>query len=160
MSPESLSKAELLAQIREERQQLDALLAGLGPEQFLEPGACGEWSIKDILAHISAWEQRMIRWTEMHRKGQLPDVPLPWDVDRMNAETYARLKDKPLRAVQKEFHQSYRAALDLVNRLSEAELKTVYEKTWPMGPLWSGVAENTAWHYREHREGLQEWLQK
>ncbi|MGD0612560.1 MAG: ClbS/DfsB family four-helix bundle protein [Anaerolineales bacterium] len=156
----SMTKPELLSQIGKERWRLDMLLAALNPEQLLQPGACGDWTIKDIMAHISAWEQWMIRWTEMHLAGQLPDVPLPWDVDRMNAETYTRLKDKPLRSVQREFHRSYQAALNLVGRLSEEQLHSVYDETWPMGPLWTGVAANTSWHYREHREGLEKWLQK
>ena len=128
-------KPKLLVHIRAERDFLEETLSRLTPEQMLAPGVDGEWSVKDILAHIVAWEQRMIRWIGSHLRGEPPDVPLPWDVERMNAETYAQVKDKPLAGVLEEFHQSYRAALLLAESLSEGQLQTEYTDTWPMGPL-------------------------
>jgi len=155
-----ITKPELLAEIRAERKLLEDTRARLGEGQMLAPGVDGEWSVKDILAHIVAWEQRMIRWIGSHLRGEPPDVPLPWDVERMNAETYAQVKDKPLAEVLEEFHQSYQAALLLAESLSEGQLQTEYTDTWPMGPLWLGVAANTCWHYKEHREDIEAWLNK
>lgn len=127
---------------------------------MLQSGAAGKWTVKDVLAHISAWEGWMVRWTDMHLRGEAPDVPLPWDVERMNAGTFALLKDKPLAEVLEEFHQSYQAALALAESLSEDQLQSTYTDTWPMGPLWTGVAVNTHWHYREHRESIEAWLRQ
>ncbi|MDP2975437.1 MAG: ClbS/DfsB family four-helix bundle protein, partial [Anaerolineales bacterium] len=146
--------------IRVERKTLEETIARLSESQMRVPGASGEWTVKDVLAHISAWEGWMVRWTDMHLRGEAPDVPLPWDVERMNAGTYARHKDKPLPAVMEEFHVSYRDALALVHSLSEEQLQTENTDTWPMGPLWTGVAANTHWHYKEHRESIEAWLQQ
>ena len=157
---ENITKPELLDQIRAERQQLKEVLAALTADQMLQPGASGEWTVKDVLAHISAWERRMLSWIGSHLRGASPDVPLPWDVERMNAETYAHFKDKPLAEVLEEFHQSYRDALALTESLNEEQLKTIYTNTWPMAPLWLGVAANTNWHYKEHRESIEAWLKQ
>ena len=157
---EHITKSELLDQIRTERKQLEKVLAILTPDQMLQPGASGEWTIKDVLAHISAWERRMILWIGSHLRNETPDVPLPWDVERMNAETYAQVKDKPLAEVLEEFHKSYRDALALAESLSEMQLQTAYADTWPMGSLWLGVAANTNWHYKEHRESIEAWLKQ
>jgi hypothetical protein len=157
---EHIAKPELLVQIRTERKRLEEVLAALTPDQMLQPGVNGEWSVKDILAHISAWEQRMLSWIGSHLRGEAPDVPLPWDVERMNAEAYAQVKDRPLAEVLKEFLQSYREALALAESLSEEQLRTEYTDNWPMGPLWTGVAANTNWHYKEHREAMEAWLNK
>jgi uncharacterized protein (TIGR03083 family) len=156
--PESMTKSELLGQIREERRQLEELLATLSPEQMLRPGTCGEWSIRDVLAHISAWERRMLAWTGSHLRGEPPDVPLPWDVERMNAEAHALGRDRPLADVLEEFRRSYRESLALAESLNEAQLQTVYAETWPMGALWTGVAANMNWHYKEHRADIEKWL--
>ncbi|MBU2611772.1 MAG: ClbS/DfsB family four-helix bundle protein, partial [Chloroflexi bacterium] len=86
---EHLTKPELLQRIRDERRALEETLARLTPDQMLQPGASGGWTVKDVLAHISAWKRRMISWTGSHLRGEPPDVPLPWDVERMNAETHA-----------------------------------------------------------------------
>ncbi len=152
------SKSELLEQIRSERRRLEDLLAGLPPERMLQPGACGEWTVRDVLAHLSAWERRMLAWTGSHLRGEPPDVPLPWDVGRMNAEAHAQTRDLSLAEVLEEFRGSYRQSLALAESLTEAQLLTDYADTWPMGPLWTGVAANMNWHYREHREGFEKWL--
>lgn len=154
-----MTKPELLEQIRAERGRLEETLARLTHPQMLRPGVDGKWSVKDALAHISTWERWMIRWTNCLLGGQKPDTPEPWDVEQMNAGTYARVKEIPLGEVLEEFRQSYWDALAHVESLSEGQLQTVYADTWPRGPLWSGVAANMNWHYKEHRTDIQKWLE-
>jgi hypothetical protein len=155
---ESMKKTELLQQIRDERRALEEVLTRLTNAQMLLPGVDGVWSVKDALAHISAWEQRMLSWIPSHLRGEPPEVPLPWDVERMNSDTYAQVKDKPLAGVLQEFHNSYQESLALVESLTEDQLQTQYLNTWPMGPLWLGVAANTNFHYKEHRNDIEKWL--
>jgi len=155
-----LTKHELLDQIRTERGQLEETLARLTHAQMLLPGVDGIWNVKDALAHISTWERWMIRWTNSLLRGEKPDTPKHWDVERMNAETYVRIKEIPLADVLEEFRLSYWDSLALTESLSEKQLQTVYTDTWPMGPLWTGVAANTNWHYKEHRTDIQTWLKK
>jgi len=153
-----LTKPELLQRIRDERRALEKILARLTHAQMLLPGVDGEWSVKDALAHISAWERRMLAWIGSHLRGEPPEVPLPWDVERMNRESYAEVKDKPLAEVLEEFRQSYHDSLALAESLTEKQLQTEYPDTWPIGPLWLGVAANTNFHYKEHREDIEKWL--
>jgi len=153
-----LTKPELLDQIRTEHGNLEETLSRLTHTQMLLPGVDGEWSVKDALAHISVWERCMIRWVGSHLRSEEPAIPLPWDVDRMNAETYVLVKVKPLAEVLEEFNQSYRDSLALTEGLSEEQLQTVYADTWPMGPLWTGIAANTNWHYKEHHTDILKWL--
>ena len=157
---ENITRSKLLIAIRAERKALEEVLAALTHDQMLQPSASGEWTVKDALAHISAWERRMLSWIGSHLRGEAPDVPLPWDVERMNAETYAQVKDRPLAEVLEEFRRSYREALTLAESLSEEQLQTAYTDTWPMGPLWLGVAANTDWHYKEHRKDIEAWLKQ
>jgi len=156
---DKMTRFELLHQVRIERSRLDETLAHLTPTQMLLPGVDGAWSVKDVLAHISTWERWMIRWTNSLLRGEKPDTPEPWDVERMNAGTFARVKDIPLAGVLEEFRQSYWDSLTLAESLSEEQLQTSYTDTWPMGPLWTGIAANTNWHYREHRTDIQKWLE-
>ena len=155
---DNLHKSELIKLIHEERRALEKTLARLTHTQMLLPGVDGEWSVKDALAHISAWERCMIDWIGSLMRAETPDIPLPWDVDRMNAATFARFKDRPLAEVLEESRDSYHAALALAESLSEEMLQSVYTDTWPMGPLWLGVAANMNFHYKEHRQDIEKWL--
>jgi hypothetical protein len=155
---EHLTKHELLDQIRAEHGHLEETLADLTHAQMQLPGVDGDWSVKDALAHISAWERCMIRWVGSLLRNEEPAIPLPWDVDRMNAETYTLVKDKPLAEVLEEFRQSYRDSLAFTESRSEEQLQTVHADTWPMGLLWTGIAANTNWHYKEHHTDIQKWL--
>jgi hypothetical protein len=156
---EKMTKNTLLEQIHAERRQLEETLGRISREEMLLPGASGEWTVKDVLAHISAWERRMIQWVQSHLKHENPDIPLPWDVDRMNAETQARDKEKPLADVLDEFEGSYKDSLALVEGLSEEQLETIYPDTWPMDALWIGIAANMNWHYKEHNDLIRKWLE-
>lgn len=157
---EKLTKHELLDQIRSEHGLLEETLARLTHAQMLLPGVDGEWSVKDALAHISTWERWMILWTNSLLRGDKPETSEPWDVERMNADTYARVKEIPLADVLEEFRLSYWDSVTLAEGLNEKQLQTNYTDTWPMGPLWTGIAANTNWHYKQHRTDIQQWLKK
>ena len=60
--PRPTSKTDLLAAIDKERPALETLLATLTPAQMAEPGLVGDWSAKDVLAHLFEWEQMVLGW--------------------------------------------------------------------------------------------------
>ena len=155
-----MNKVELLAAIREERARLEEVLGRLSAEQMARAAASGAWSVKDTLAHISAWEQWMVRWAGQLLRGETPHGPMPVEtedeLDRLNAENYERNRYRSLEAVAADFRRSYGDALRLAESLPEGALQAEHPDTWPHGPLWYGVAANTCWHYREHLDSIRE----
>jgi hypothetical protein len=89
-------KSELSERLAANRAKLEATLARLTSEQRTAPGAVGEWSAKDVLAHLAEWEEMHIHWMELSACGQAPEVPAPeytWkadDVDRLNQAIYEK----------------------------------------------------------------------
>ena len=71
------TKEQLLALIHAERTKLDKKMDGLSPEEMCFPGAMGDWSVKDILAHLVDWEQRLAGWYEAGLRGDAPHLPAP-----------------------------------------------------------------------------------
>ena len=49
----SLSKTQLLTELRTEQAAWEALLAEIGQAHMTQPEVAGGWSIKDIVAHAS-----------------------------------------------------------------------------------------------------------
>jgi hypothetical protein len=162
---QTTTKAGLLILIRTERKLLDAELAELTGDQMTKPGVEGRWSIKDLLAHITAWEQRMIQWLKQALRGEVPQhlpTGMTWDdLDRWNEETFLENRDRPLDEVLAESDRSYRQALRAVEMMPEKALFEPGYYVWRGGkPLWEMVAANTYWHYQEHREAIRSWLHR
>ncbi len=154
-----ISKQEVLDLIHTERQALESVLKRMSKGQMTQPGLVNNWSVKDILAHIAAWEQRMIRWLEESFRGERPDRPAPgmtWDdLDQLNEQIYIENKDKGLEQVLAEFDRSYQEALKVIERMTEEDLFEGNRFEWRKGdPMWHMVAGNTWWHYKEHREAI------
>ena len=160
---EPATKREMLDAIRDSRAQLEDTLGELAPEQMLQARVEGEWSVKDILAHIVDWEQRMVRWVAESLRGETPVMPavgMTWaDIDKLNEQTYLQNRDRALDDVLGAFHDSHQQAVQCVEAAPEDSLLNPEAFAWTKGDaLWILVAANTWWHYAEHQESIQNWL--
>ncbi len=157
------SRQELLKMMVKERLHWEAVIGKLSEDQYLEPGVDGRFSVKDLLAHIIDWEQRMLQWINESFSGIVPQRPAPgmtWDdLDKLNQQTYLDNKDRPLDEVISTSEESYSRVLNVIQDLTDEDLFDGSRFAWREGdPLWHMVAANTWWHYLEHREQVEAWL--
>jgi hypothetical protein len=157
------TKIQILNLIETEHEALQVVMRPLAETQLIQSGVEGELSVKDILAHITAWEQRMVQWVDESLQGKTPERPAPgktWDdVDELNKQVYLANKDRPLVEVQADFAASYQQSIKAVAALSQADLFDPHRFAWRKGdPLWQMIAANTWLHYREHRLSISRWL--
>lgn len=146
------TQASVPDQMRAEHAQLEALLAQISDEQFVQPGAIGEWSVKDILAHLTFWEQRLLAYFNGARESLIqPGEEEQAAIDRINAEVFAANRDRPLAEVRAEFDSSYQQTLALADSLSAEDLADE--------EFFGLFAGDTFEHYREHREMLEQLKQ-
>ena len=50
----------------------EASYAGLSERQLLTPGVTGQWSVRDIIAHVTWWEEEAVAHLPMVREGGRP----------------------------------------------------------------------------------------
>lgn len=160
---ESMSKEKLLAQAKAGRQSFEELLGTIEPDQMLAEALEAGWSVKDSLAHIVAWELRMIAALAEIRQGMKPTaIPYNLDdavVDAINQQIYEENRHRSLDAVLADFERSYQEAMAAVEATPEADLIDPNRFPWREGrPLWYMVAGNMHEHYREHEESIAKWL--
>jgi len=159
---ETISKRELLQRIQAERLELEATLDRLTPAQYLQPGLESGWCIKDILAHLTAWETNMQRWTAQILRGEPPDRPASFTdaiLQQINQKVYLENRNRDLEDVLADFRETHPRTLELLAVLTEQDLVDPHRFPTRQGiPLWMMVAANTWWHYKEHRETIQAWL--
>jgi hypothetical protein len=161
--PRPTSKTDLLAAIDKERGALEALLEGLTPEQMVEPGVVGEWSVKDVLAHLIEWEQMVLGWYRAGLRGETPEMPAPgykWNqTPALNQMILEKHRDRMLDGVLAEFGASHREILGVVQGLSNEALFTAGQYAWTkkntMGTYFvSGTSSHYLWARKEIRKGL------
>ena len=153
-------KDELLARIARDRALLTDAIARLDDEAILAPSRNDGWTAKDILAHLTAWEQRLLRWIERWRAtgdpGR-PEVAVTGErMDQINDEDYLAAREKPIVDVRRESSDSYDAIMRAVDGMGDDELAQCPESA--DGPSWFWIiGASTYEHYEEHREEMEAW---
>ena len=157
MSVELIGRDAVLDRAREERAALDALLANMSDDEMCAASLTGGRSPKDILAHIAAWEARVVKAIEIGRTGETPPWPEPgfnpWDTDRLNERDFASNRDRSLAEVRAEARATHDRFMELARSFSEDEFANDLPYT-PGIKLEQIIRGHADEHYREHREAL------
>jgi hypothetical protein len=149
------SKTELLRAIRAERRKLEAGLKGISDPDMVRAPKPGAWSIKDILAHISAWDDTFVRWYQAGLKGGKVDKPnfnRPGVLTEVNRQIYEANKDRSLDDVRAGFESSYERMLKVVASIPEEDIFARGRFAWTgTGKLLTYITSNTTLHYPGHQ---------
>jgi hypothetical protein len=159
---EHMTKAALLAKLRTEHDAFETVLAPLTVAQMTTPGVTGRWSIKDVLAHVTAWERCVLDRLQAALHGTAPTciahAVTDEETDRVNAQFCEEARPLSLRAVLAAFRATHQQMLDTIEALSDADLATPGRFPWLSEPtLWEAARIDP--HNEEHRIAIQHWLQ-
>jgi hypothetical protein len=118
-----MKKAELLNWLQAEYQQWKAFLDQIGPARMDQPGVAGPWSIKDIVAHLTGWNRKLIASLQAAQCGE-PEPPPPWPAhlqteDEINVWIYESNRERSVREVLDESHQVFQQILAVVDGFPE-----------------------------------------
>ena len=157
------NKDDLLIAIEKERSALELFLETLTSEQMTEPNTVGEWSVKDVMAHLIAWEQMCLGWYQAGLRGETPSLPAPgfkWNqTPQLNQQIFEKWRKRPLIEITDQFHASYREILTVIKGLSNEQLfasgQYVWTKKNTLGTyMVSATSSHYLWARREIRKGL------
>lgn len=159
-----MDKRELIANIQTERERLNAVLAQVPAERMTEPGVAGDWSIKDILAHLAVWSSRAVTLLFQVERGGKLQLPQSNSTDwqDVNAQDYDAQKDRPLDRVLADFHGAHS---QLIKRLQAWPDEKALFDNGRFAALKNGALADYLWgdsgeHDAEHRAQIEAWLHK
>lgn len=157
--PEPIAKAALLDTIQTGYSQFETLLAPISEEQMTTPTVNGTWSIKDNIAHLTAWQGYLLNQLQGVILGQEPPQFMPGlsTEDEINERVYQEHKDRPLAEVLATFRASYQQVLATIQAMSEETLNTPFPWSTKGNPVWPLIAGNTYGHYQEHGNIIRRW---
>jgi hypothetical protein len=159
------TKKALIEAAQTERAALEKILATLTQEQVVQPDTLGDWSVKDILAHLVEWEQMVIKWYEAGVKGQIPAVPseeFNWaQLPQLNHAIYSKYRDTAAAEIEKKFRTSYKKIMTVIENIPEKELFTRGHYMWTRSnALAAYFISCTSSHYRWARTAIRKGVKK
>ena len=155
-----MKREELIEAIRAGRAEVQAAWADIDEALLTRrPGPQSDWSVKDLIAHLSYWPQSIVRDVRAALKGETPpSIANPTPVDEVNARVFSENRDRPLAAVQTDFHAAAEQVIELARSLSEDDLNNPSRFPWLNGePLAERLAGETYEHFAEHLAELRAW---
>ena len=161
------SKVELQAILWRMRADLERLVAEAGPTRMELPGAAGDWTLKDVVAHLADWRWWSVARLEAAARGEAPAPP--WgegldedddaDIERINQQFYEASRDRPVAAVLRDSRETLDRLEAALLALPEADLFAADRYPWLGGYPAAAVVTGSAGHlYDEHEPAITDFL--
>jgi hypothetical protein len=162
-------KQHILNDLTEIFNRWQEFLTNLSEEQITAPLVPSEWTMKDVVAHMWAWQQASVARAEAALHDREPEYPEWWrlmgpnpdeDVDRTNAWIYESNRDKPWSSVYADWKAQFQRYLELTRRVPEKDLLEPGRYAW-MGTYALVASPMGSFdHHEEHLDTLDAWLRE
>jgi hypothetical protein len=157
-----MKKSELLNWLQEEYQKWEAFLDQIGPARMDQPGVNGNWSMKDVVAHLTGWNRWLVaRLQAAGRREAEPPPPWPADVqteDEINAWIYESNRGRSVREVLDETRQVHQQLLAVIDSLpDEVRIEPEWHLVW-LDDQRFPVGEFFDHFHDDHEPDLRAWL--
>lgn len=161
-------KSSVLTALSEELQYWEGQLATLSEDEITTSRLRNGWSIKDLMAHLMAWQQVTRARLEAASANEAPVFP-EWlegagpesdeQLHEFNARIVERHRDRPWLEVHSDWRSGFSEVIRLGRDLPEDDVLNPGRFSWLDGNPLLAVLEGTLRHHRdEHRSYLEEWL--
>jgi len=142
-----------------ERRATLAFLAQLPEREIRRRGTQGEWSVRDVLAHIAAWEEEGVRRLGLIARGRGHRIHFYDDmreVDRFNARAVRGARAMPLPALFRRLGRVRRRLVSTLRRLPPEALRDRSHEVAVVGWL-----PQFGWlHEQRHLRQIRTWRRR
>lgn len=167
-----MNKEQFIQKLWDEQADWETFLGQVPAERLVQPGACGKWSIKDVMGHAAAWERFVTARIRAHLRGGMATGHEQWGMvvgdsslkdDALNewlAQQISSWSFGEVLGMQRELRLQTVITIELMDEhtLTAPEVE-INGLPWKKGkPLWQVIAEMSYEHLRDHRLELEHWL--
>lgn len=155
------SREALLETMQGLRKDLSAVVEQVGEERALEPGTWGDWSFKDLIAHLTGWRLMTAARLEAGVRHEEPVAPWPAELDEeedlheINRWFFEQSRDKSLEQIMRESNEAFDRVERAIAELPEDDLLQPNRFAWlewtdeGLGPAVIGGT----WHHYHVEHG-------
>ncbi len=146
-----MKRDRLFRRIEQEWDGFLTSFEGLSDQAILEPGAVGEWSVRDVMAHAATWEEEALKALPLVLEGKpTPRYARYGGIDAFNACTQENKRHLSLGQVRDDLVATHRRLIEFLSGTPES----AYARE---GRFLHRLRLDTYGHYREHARQIEAW---
>src|SRR5256884_8557795 len=149
-----MKKQQLLKHIEKGWTAIKESYAGLSDAQMTEPGVMGNWSVKDILAHVTTWEEEALKYLPLiSTGGRPPRYSQSGGIDAFNEQMTEKKRGLALSDVLRQLDDTHRRLIDYIQSVPEEQFtrETRFRHRLRL---------DTYSHYPKHSKVIREWRER
>jgi hypothetical protein len=150
-----MNRQQLLQRVDKAWTDFTASYAGLSEAQLTEAGVLEGWSVKDILGHVTTWEEEALKYLPLIAQGGRPPrySTKYGGIDAFNAQMTAQKRDLSLVDILQQLADTHQRLLDYIRDVPEAHFT---RET----PFRRRLRLDTYSHYPIHTKMIEEWRER
>ncbi|MEJ2545698.1 MAG: DinB family protein [Calditrichaceae bacterium] len=150
-----MNRLQLLKRLNNAWNALLTSYRGLSESELIKPGVTGNWSVKDIIAHVTWWEEEALKHLPLILAGgRPPRYSVTYGgIDAFNAKMTEQKKQLSLDEVLRQRDETHQRLIDYVETVPEDQIikETRFRRRLRL---------DTYGHYSIHTRAILEWQRK
>ncbi len=150
-----MNKLQLLKRLEKAWEALKTSYKGLSDSELLESGVTGHWSVKDIIAHVTWWEEEALKHLPLIMSGRKPPrySVAYGGIDAFNAQMTEQKRSLSLDEVLQQQDETHQRLIAFIQTVPEDQitLETRFRRRLRL---------DTYSHYLKHAEAIRKWREQ
>jgi hypothetical protein len=146
----------IIAEFEKSRGQMRAIVARADSHQAIYP----RWTMKEVLDHLSGWDDAVIAILNAHISGVIEDMPSVRGIDAYNAETVSTRESLPFEHSLREWEASREAVKKLILKVPDEKMNEVFPFPWGGSGNVADMLRIFYEHEEEHAEEIHNIIEK
>lgn len=149
-----MDKQQLLKRLEKTWTAIKESYADLSDSQMMKPGVMDSWSVKDILAHVTTWEEEALKYLPLIITGGTPPRYIQYGgIDAFNAQMTEKKRSLALSEVLKQLDETHNRLIDYIWSVPEEHFtrETRFRHRLRL---------DTYSHYPIHTKAIREWRER
>ena len=142
--------AQFINQLNDCRERAEKALEGVEPDAiiFAETDTTQAWTVKDLIGHITVWEEELLKSWQAHLEGQTYVVE--GDEDAFNNQQVTLRKGIPYAQVLGAWRETRSKIVDAIVQMTPEQLIEEWTLAWHERGTASTVVAGLVWHENLH----------
>jgi hypothetical protein len=150
-----MDRSQLLKRLDKAWEAFNESYAGLSDSELMEPGVTDAWSVRDIIAHVTWWEEEALKHLPLILDGRKPArySVTYGGIDAFNAQTTEQKRNLSLSEVLRQRDDTHRRLSDFIQSAPEEQFigETRFRHRLRL---------DTYSHYPKHAEAIRKWREQ